>query len=65
MVHDFLSENYQQVLVPLYVNIDISTFDDCLYLLDGDLNQLSTLIFDIDIQSVTLAQKKKLFESQS
>jgi hypothetical protein len=31
-----------------YLIIDLSTFDDCLYLLDGRLNQLSTFIVEID-----------------
>jgi len=30
-----------------YLNIDLSNFDDCLYLLDGRLNQLSTFIIEI------------------
>ncbi len=30
------------------LNINVNTFDDCLYLLDGRLESLSTLIIDID-----------------
>ncbi|CAF1320300.1 unnamed protein product [Rotaria sordida] len=29
------------------LNIDVNTFDDCLYLLDGHLDSLSTMIIDI------------------
>ncbi|CAM4974203.1 unnamed protein product [Rotaria socialis] len=42
-------------LILTYLNINVNTFDDCLYLLDGRLKQLAELsvaIYDIDNSSV-------------
>ena len=44
--------------------INVSTFDDCLYLLDGRLNQLNTFIvriYDIDAPSVIIHNEVNLF----
>ncbi len=46
-LHNFLTSTcFSSTLYKL--TVDLSTFDDCLYLLDGRLNQLSTFIVNID-----------------
>ncbi len=36
------------------LTINVATFDDCLYLLDGRFNRLSTLIIDIEKISISI-----------
>jgi hypothetical protein len=36
------------------LTINVNTFDDCLYLLDGRFNRLSTLIIDIEKISISI-----------
>jgi hypothetical protein len=37
------------------LTIKVSTFDDCLYLVDGRFNHLSTLIIDIEKMAISIA----------
>jgi hypothetical protein len=37
------------------LTINVNTFDDCLYLLDGRFNHLSTLIIDIEKISISIS----------
>jgi hypothetical protein len=42
------------------LKVNVATFDDCLYLLDGRLKHLSTLIIDVKKISLSFSDKNKV-----